>query len=142
MARGKRVTVGSNLELGADAIRALADALRGDAHEVADPYAAAVLDTAKAAAASHPTPQSRMAASGLTVAHGVISGAPGTIVQGAGGDPVSLGSILYGAEWGSNTYRQFSRARRGGYWLYPSANKSGPVSEADRALERILERVT
>lgn len=142
MARGKRVTVSSDLELGADALQALADALRGDAHPVADPYAEAVLETARSAAGGHPTPQSRMAASGLTVSHGVISGAPGTIVQGAGGDPVSLGSILYGAEWGSNTYHQFPRARRSGYWLYPSANKDGPVSAADRALESLLERIT
>src|SRR5262245_23315613 len=92
----------------------------GDGSEVADPYTASVLSVAKAAAGGHPAPQSRMAASALSVSHATILIPEAAIVQGSGGDPVPLGAIFSGAEFGSNRYRQFPAATKRGYWLWPA----------------------
>ena len=91
----------NNLERGAVVLAALLDALDGDAHALADPYAEAVLATARSAAGSRPTPQARMAASGLRADRGSVIAPSGSIVTGSGGRPASLAEIIGGAEWGS-----------------------------------------
>jgi hypothetical protein len=122
-------------------IAALAERLSGDAHELADPYAEAVLAVARAAAGGHPTPQSRMAASGLRAERGSILSPPGVLVSGRGGHPVPLSAIVGSAEWGSGTYRQFAPRNVRGYWLIPSSESGEARSAGDRALAEILAAV-
>ena len=78
---------------------------------LADTYLEAVLKQAQGLAASHPSPQSRMAAEGMGVRNG-------TILSLSGGPP---GEVAEGSEFGSTIYRQFGPRRTRGYWLLPSA---------------------
>lgn len=132
----------SDLELGADALEELLDRLSGPAHDLADPYAEGVLEAARAAAASHPTPQSRMAASGLAADHGSIVSPAGSIVTGSGGRPARLVDLIGGAEWGSSAFRQFAPRNSRGYWLIPAADAETALDAGDRALVEILRKVT
>jgi hypothetical protein len=134
--------VESNLERGAIVLAALLEALDGDAHALADPYAEAVLETARSAAGGHPTPQSRMAAAGLLADRGRVIAPPGSIVTGSGGRPVSLGEIVSGAEWGSSTYPQFAPRNTRGYWLGPAFDADSTLRAGDAALEEIVRNVT
>lgn len=134
--------VESNLEEGAVVLEALMDALDGDAHPLIDPYADAVLATARSAAGGHPTRQSRMAASGLVSDHGSIIAPGGAVVTGSGGRPASLAEIIGGAEYGSGTFRQFAARNARGYWLMPSFEADAPMRAADEALEKIVRSVS
>jgi hypothetical protein len=137
------VSAGHELERGSAALDELLRKL--DDQQLAaivDPYAEAVLEAARSAAGSHPTPQSRMGASGLVAQHGEIISPPGALVLGRGGRPALLEEIIAGAEWGSGTYRQFAPRNTRGYWLIPSTESDSAISAGDRALEAVLESVT
>lgn len=109
-------------------------------HELADPYAEAVLETARGKAAGHPSPQARMAASGLEADRGTISSPPGRTVYGSGGS-APLEAIIGGAEFGSNRYRQFAPARRTGYFLMPATRSKPPREAGNRVLDEIVRKV-
>jgi hypothetical protein len=130
-----------DLNLGADALAALMDKLDGGAHDLADPYAEAVLDAARSAASGRPTPQARMAASGLQADHGSILAPAGVLVSGRGGRPASLQDLILGAEFGSSTYAQFGPRNSRGYWLWPAADSGDAMDAADRAMDEILHSV-
>jgi hypothetical protein len=100
-----------------------------------------MVDAARAAAGGHPTPQARMAASGIRADHGSIVAPAGTIVQGSGGRPVSVAAIIGGAEWGSSTFRQFAPRSSRGYWLMPAAESDEALTAGERALDEILAAV-
>lgn len=101
-----------------------------------------MLEAARAAAAGHPTPQSRMAASGLVSDHGSITSPAGSLVTGRGGRPARLVDIIGGAEWGSSGHRQFAPRNTRGYWLVPAADSEAALDAGDRALVEILRKVT
>ncbi len=89
--------------------------------------ARAVLDKAQRNARGRPTPQARMVASGMRVKRGTVIGFAGTRVFGAGSaQPVKLGVLAYGSEFGSNQHRQFGPRRESGYWLNPAAEGINP----------------
>jgi hypothetical protein len=134
--------IANDLGRGGDAIDQILARLAGDALELADPYAEAVLETARSAAGSHPTPQSRMAASGLIAQRGAVIAPGGALVSGAGGRPASLAQIIAGAEYGSDTYTQFASRNPRGYWLFPAFDAASTVAAGDRALQAILESAT
>lgn len=101
----------ATLKEGQRAIRRLIDRLeRSDG--LSEDFAKALLQQAQGVAASHPTPQSRMAAEGMGVRHGQI-------LSLSGGPP---GEVAAGSEFGSTFYRQFGPRRQRGYWLLPSAD--------------------
>lgn len=104
--------------------------------DLADIYAADILERARTAAGGRPTPQARMAASGFTAERGAVSGAPGTVVHGRGGS-ATLADIGWGAERGSDLYPQFAPRREGGYWLGPAAEDDS--AQARREGERELD---
>jgi hypothetical protein len=96
--------------------------------------ARAVLKKAQSDARNRPTPQARMVASGMIARRGVVIGFASRRVFGAGSNEgVKLGFLAYGAEFGSNTHRQFGPRRESGYWLHPAAE--GHNSEIDEAHE-------
>lgn len=141
MSPGARLQVSSDLELGADAIAKLLSTLDREPLTLTDPYAAAVLGAAVRAAAGHPSPQSRMAASGLVAKRGEILSPPGAIVRGSGGRPVRLAEIIGGAEWGSDRFPQFAPRSSRGYWLMPAAGSREAIDAADQALGDVLAKV-
>jgi hypothetical protein len=99
-------------------------------HEAPTAEAAArLLDESRRAAAGHPTPQSRMAASGLTVAAGEIIGHPSTTVHGTGGPATLGGGFGFGAISGGDRRHGLAAPRRGGYWLIPQARAMGDYLE-------------
>ena len=135
----------NNLDHGADVLAALLDELAGDAHALADPYAEAVLATARSSAGGHPTPQSRMAASGLRAERGRVVAPSGSTVSGSGGRSVSLSEIIAGAEWGSSTFGQFAPRNTRGYWLVPALDADfdppgrRPGPRGNRSADRPLD---
>jgi len=94
--------------------------------------ARAILDKARSNAQRRPTPQARMVASGMVARRGVVIGFASRRVFGSGsGVPVKLGVLAYGAEFGSDRYRQFGPRRASGYWLHPAAEQ--PNNDIDKA---------
>jgi hypothetical protein len=132
----------NDLDRGAVVLRGILEALDGEAHDLADPYAEAALETARAAAGGHPTPQARMAASGLVADHGSVIAPGGALVTGRGGRPASLSEIIGGAEFGSSTFAQFAPRNTRGYWLVPAFDADATLAAGDRALEEIVQSVT
>jgi hypothetical protein len=51
-------------------------------------------------------------------------------VFGSGSDGVKLGFLAYGAEFGSDTHRQFGPRNESGYWLHPAAEQNPAVDDA------------
>ncbi len=111
--------------------------------KLAQAVATATLAAARRRASGRPTPQARMAASGLSVDDGVILGPSYAIVSGRGGS-TTLGNVLGGSEFGSTLYPQFGPRRRGA-WLTPAVDEAeggvGPSAVAGEAiLAEIIER--
>ena len=103
-----------------------------------------VLEQARRNAASRPTPQARMVASGMQARNGTVIGFASRRVFGSGSDgPVRLGHLSYGSEFGSNTHRQFGPRNESGYWLHPAADQNPDVDEAheDHADEAIAAAI-
>lgn len=127
----------------ARSIDRLADELDRPA-ELAQAIADAVLGQARRRAAGRPTPQARMAASGLIAARGSIIAPAGRIVRGRGGSPF-LGDVIGGAEFGSSIYPQFG-PRRSGAFLSPSTAEAekgeGPAMVAgEHWLDDLIDEV-
>lgn len=98
--------------------------------------AARVLKQARENAASRPTPQARMVASGMTARRGTVIGFGSRKVMGSGrSEPVKLGFLAYGSEFGSSTHRQFGPRRESGYWLNPAADSN----DLDEVLEEHVD---
>lgn len=89
--------------------------------DLEDRYARAILRQAQGLAASHPTPQARMAAQGMGVQHGQI-------LSLSGGPP---GAVAAGSEFGSGIYRQFGPRNERGYWLLPSGESPNASTMAE-----------
>jgi hypothetical protein len=125
----------------AASLHRLADALQAGDHELAQTYAEAVLEVAVKAAGLRPTPQARMAASGLTATEGAIVGEGGTSVSGRGGS-ASLDDLLPGAELGSALYPQFGPST-GGSWLAGTIDDpgAGPQQAGEDWLAELLARI-
>lgn len=102
--------------------------------QTAASFAKAMLDAAVRNAASYPSPQSRMAASGLKLAGKVIAGEASTLVSSAGRS-VRLGDVLFGSEFGSMIYSQFGPRAERGQWLFPAADEPETIEQVER--ERI-----
>lgn len=102
-----------------------------DDDAIAQAYAELVIVQARKRAAGHPTPQARMAATGIEARNGALYGAPGRIVFGRGG-AVALGEIVWGAEMGSSIYRQFGARHSRGAWLYPAGEDDRTVDLFER----------
>lgn len=95
-----------------------------------------VLKEAKQNAASRPTPQARMVASGMIARRGTVIGFASRRVFGSGrSTPVKLGVLAYGSEFGSNTHRQFGPRNESGYWLNPA----GDEADLDEVLEEHVD---
>lgn len=111
-----------------------------DTKRLQNEVARAVLAKAQANARRRPTPQARMVAEGMVVRRGVVIGSAGKRIFGSGSDrPVKLGHLAYGAEFGSNTHRQFGSDRReSGYWLHPAAE--GQNADTDKAEDSYLDK--
>ena len=126
-----------DLDDGARALETLRRELL-DTTKVRQEAARAVLDKAQRNARSRPTPQARMVASGMRVRNGTVIGFAGTRVFGFGSaQPVKLGFLAFGSEFGSNQYRQFGPRRESGYWLNPAAE--GENAGIDEAHEDDLD---
>ena len=103
-----------------------------------------VLEQARRNAASRPTPQARMVASGMMARNGTVIGFGSRRVFSSGSDgPVKLGHLAYGSEFGSSTHRQFGRRNESGYWLHPAADQNPAVDEAqedhaDKAIDAAI----
>lgn len=121
-----------DLRDGARAMDALARALL-DTKEAANRAAAGVLKKARQKASGRPTPQARMAASGMVVRGGSVIGFGSRRVFGRGNNGVKLGFIAYGAEFGSSANGRFGPRNEAGYWLHPAAE--GPNPDVDKAHE-------
>lgn len=109
----------ATLKEGQRAIHRLIDRLEASG-ELSEAYARALLDQAQGIAASHPTPQARMAAEGMGVQHGQI-------LSLSGGPPAE---VAVGSEFGSTLYRQFGPRRQRGYWLLPAADSPSAATIA------------
>ncbi|HKR49460.1 MAG TPA: hypothetical protein VJT72_07745 [Pseudonocardiaceae bacterium] len=127
-----------DLNDGARAVRVLSQEIR-ETRRLQNEVARAILDKARQNASARPTPQARMVAEGLVVRRGIVLGRAGKVILGSGGRPVKLGHLAYGAEFGSNTHKQFGRDRReSGYWLHPAAE--GDNNDTDKAEDSYLDR--
>ena len=129
-----------DLKDGARAVRVLSKEVK-DTRRLQNEMARAILAKARSNAASRPTPQARMVAAGMVVARGVVIGRGNRrILGGGGGKPVKLGVLAYGAEFGSNQFRQFGSDRReSGYFLHPAAENQN--TGIDKAEESFLDRI-
>ena len=99
-----------------------------------------VLRKARENAASRPTPQARMVASGMVARNGTVIGFGSRRVFGRGAEGgVKLGLIAYGSEFGSFA-RQFhapwQQGPGSGYWLHPAAEQN---PEMDEVLEEHVD---
>lgn len=126
----------------ADGVRALATLAREleKTETLRQTAARRVLSQARRNAASKPTPQARMVASGMQARNGTVIGFGSRRVFGSGSDePVKLGFLAYGSEFGSSRHRQFGPRNESGYWLHPAADQNPAVDEAheDHADEAI-----
>jgi len=118
----------------------LIDALTDD-DATAQAFAEIAVAEAKRRAAGHPTPQARMAATGIVARAGSITGSAGTTVSGRGGS-TSLGQVWMGAEFGSNRVAQFGPYRGRGAWLYPAATDDESVARLEREyIEPLIDRM-
>ena len=106
---------------------------------VEDEVGRAILKRAQRNAGGHPTPQARMAASGLIARRGTVIGFGSKRVFGSGSPGgVKLGLIQYGAEFGSSTHRQFGPRNEAGYFLHPAAEGHNP--DIDKAQEADVDK--
>ena len=113
-----------DLKDGARALAVLTKELQ-KAETLRQTAATRVLEQARRNAASKPTPQARMVASGMMARNGTVIGFGSRKVLGSGsGGPVKLGHLAYGAEFGSTTHRQFGPRNESGYWLHPAADQN------------------
>lgn len=96
----------------------------------------AVENAARRNAATHPTPQSRIAATGLKVA-----GPKKTWLMVPRSSGLA-GALAGGSEWGGKRYRQFGPARSSPAWLGAVAEREDPAVAAalDRAIEDLMEQ--
>jgi hypothetical protein len=131
----------------ADGARALATLRREleKAETLRQTAAKRVLEQARRNAASRPTPQARMVASGMLARNGTVIGFGSRRVFGSGSDgPVKLGHLAFGSEFGSSTHRQFGRRNESGYWLHPAAEGHNPgidkaqEDHADKAIDAAI----
>jgi hypothetical protein len=107
--------------------------------KVEDDVARAILKKAKQNAATKPTPQARMVASGMFSRRGTVIGFGSRRVFGSGSTGgVRLGFLAYGSEFGSNTHRQFGPRNERGYWLHPAAEGHNP--DIDKAQESDVDK--
>lgn len=106
---------------GQSVLRRLADRL-ADTVKLRRDYATEVLRQAQRNAVRRPTPQARGVASSLRVRGGTVLGFPSTTITLSGVQKRAAG-INFGAEYGSNTHRQFAPRNEGGYWLNPAADE-------------------
>jgi hypothetical protein len=95
-----------------------------------------ILRKAQSNAASRPTPQARMVASGMFARRGAVIGFGSRRVFGRGAEGVKLGFLAYGSEFGSDTHRQFGPRNESGYWLHPAAEQN---PEMDEVLEEHVD---
>jgi hypothetical protein len=116
----------------------------GDMDAATHDAAGRLLAEAQRRAAGHPTPQARMAASGLQVAAGEIIGHPSSVVHGSGGSSVLGGGFGFGAISGGDRRHGLAAPRRGGYWLIPEAAAMGdytePITDVIRDEIRAVDR--
>jgi len=124
--------------------RRLPRELRDTDDELRRGYARDVMRQAQANAARRPTPQARGIASTLRVSRkgGAVLGLPSATAI-LSGRSVKAAGINYGAEYGSNTHRQFAPRRERGYWLNPAADEIDDESGEqwlDAGIDRAIER--
>ncbi len=110
-------------------VAAFAAVLSSD--EAAAAFAVSWLKEASVVANTYPTPQARMAASGLETRGSHMIGNANTMVQTAGRS-VPLGDVLFGAEFGSSVYTQFGPRQQHGYWLFRSADEQATMDDFER----------
>jgi hypothetical protein len=106
-------------------------------------YAGAILEAAVRNAAGRPTPQAPMVAErmrlvGARDAARIIGPPSKKTHTGA-----RMGKVAFGAEFGSDAFRQFGPRRPEGQWLHPAANTPDPATErvASDFLTGLLKRV-
>ena len=120
-----------DLATGARILAAIGADFQGDA--LIEAVLPAAQAQAKRYAGAHPTPQSRIAATGLVVRGLTLEVPPssGLAYEVAGG-----------SEYGSTLYRQFGPRRSSPAWLGRVAEGNDPaiVSAGDKALEEIMDR--
>jgi hypothetical protein len=117
------------------AIGRIVDAL-ADPVAVRDAYGAATAaEIRKRGARTWLPRQAHLVASSIDYADGRIAAATGR--QAGQG---TVGALLFGAEFGSSTFRQFGPRRSGGTWLFPTieAPPPGAVDDAADALDDLI----
>ena len=86
-------------------------------------FATAWIKEAKTVANTGPSPQARMAASGIQVSGAHVVGPANALVsRSSSPGSVPLGDILFGSEFGSSIYPQFGGRTTTGNWLFKSAD--------------------
>ena len=109
-----------------------------DEDDVAQAWAEATVIEGRRRAAGRPTPQARMASTGVRALAGAIAGAG--IVSGRGGS-VPVGAIFWGSEFGSSIYRQFGPRHSRGSWLYPAGESDAVLDRVERLfVDPVLDR--
>lgn len=120
-------------------LTAIGRALNDD-EATAQAFAELVVDAAKRRAAGRPTPQARMAATGIEARRGAVYGSSSRIVTGKGGS-TTLGAIAWGAEMGSTRFRQFGARHSGGTWIFPAGNDPAVADRLSATyVEQIIDR--
>ena len=120
-------------------IEALHDALeRGQ--EIRESFAARMVAEAVQRAARRPSPQARMASSGIEARGPAIHGPSESLVRSTRGRLVRLGDVLGGSEFGSSEYVQFGPRSGGGKWLWPAADDPAVLAAVEsEAIDPLLE---
>lgn len=108
---------------GVRGLRRLSKELK-DTAQLQRAYAFAVKERAQRNAAGRPTPQASGVAASLRVSRkgGAVLGLPSAQIV-LSGRLLRAKGVNYGAEYGSDTHRQFAPRREGGYWLNPAAEQ-------------------
>lgn len=103
-----------------------------DEDRVAQAFAELAVAQARRLAGGHPTPQSRLAATGAQARLGAIE-----VV----GYPQA--AIAWGSEFGSTIYRQFGPRHSRGSWLYPAGEDQATVDLFERTwIDQEISRAT
>jgi hypothetical protein len=107
--------------------------------KLATAYAGEVVNAARTLAAPHPSPQARLAASGLMTRGGRIF-LRSRWATDSHGRRARLGAIMSGAEFGSSRTVMFGPPSSG-HFIRPALEATGPLRAANAVLQDELEAI-
>jgi hypothetical protein len=120
-------------------LNGFAEALADD--ETAASFAGAMLAQAVRNAAGRPSPQAPMSAAGLEL-HGKTIAGPADALVSSAGRSVRLGDVLFGSEFGSDTFTQFGPRVERGQWLFPAADDPATIERVERErVDKLISEV-